>query len=168
MSGATPGQAAYEAYRAAVMAPMPKWDELSHQAKLAWEAAAQAGYAAIAAQEPHAPELATLRADLADAEALLARWPKCPAGCNCRVGTEDADVNECGCDGPCTTGWEPQPAPELAAKLRETAANNIRLRDGIAELARTLDTSAAATRPSRKSDIESEIAIALRRLLEGQ
>lgn len=49
-----------------------------------------------------APELAMLRADLADAEAQLARWPKCPAGCGCRIGTEDADARECGCDGPCT------------------------------------------------------------------
>jgi hypothetical protein len=38
----TPGQAAYEAYRAAVFSSMPKWGELSHQAKGGWEAAAQA------------------------------------------------------------------------------------------------------------------------------
>lgn len=25
----------------------------------------------------------------------------CPEGCGCRVGTEDADRFECGCDGPC-------------------------------------------------------------------
>jgi hypothetical protein len=57
---------------------------------------------------------AMLRADLADAEALLARWPKCPAGCNCRIGIpEDADANECGCDGPCNA--EPQPAPGTEA-----------------------------------------------------
>jgi hypothetical protein len=28
----------------------------------------------------------------------------CPEGCGCRVGTEDADRFECGCDGPCTEG----------------------------------------------------------------
>jgi hypothetical protein len=42
------------------------------------------------------------------------------------------------------------------------------LRDGITALARDLDASAAATRPSKKSNIESEIAIALRKLLEGK
>ena len=42
-----------------------------------------------------------LRADLADAEAQLARWPRCPEGCGCRLGTEDADARECACDGPC-------------------------------------------------------------------
>jgi hypothetical protein len=25
----------------------------------------------------------------------------CEEGCGCRYGTEDADVRECGCDGPC-------------------------------------------------------------------
>ncbi len=34
------GKANYEGYRAAVMAPMPKWDELSYQAKLGWDAGA--------------------------------------------------------------------------------------------------------------------------------
>jgi hypothetical protein len=54
---------------------------------------------------------AMLRADLADAEAQLAKWPRCPAGCSCRAGIgDDADRNECGCDGPCN-GGEP-PAPE--------------------------------------------------------
>jgi uncharacterized protein (DUF4415 family) len=34
------GKANYEGYRAAIMAPMPKWDELSYQAKLGWDAGA--------------------------------------------------------------------------------------------------------------------------------
>lgn len=25
----------------------------------------------------------------------------CPAGCGCRLWTEDADARDCGCDGPC-------------------------------------------------------------------
>lgn len=25
----------------------------------------------------------------------------CPAGCGCRLGTDDADARECGCDGGC-------------------------------------------------------------------
>lgn len=53
---------------------------------------------------------AMLRADLADAEAQLARWPRCPAGCNCRIGIDDdPDRNECGCDGPCNGGEQPAP-----------------------------------------------------------
>lgn len=48
---------------------------------------------------------AMLRADLAAAEAQLAKWPRCPSGCSCRIGFEDdADRNECGCDGPCNGG----------------------------------------------------------------
>lgn len=27
---------------------------------------------------------------------------RCPVGCGCRLGTDDADRRECGCDGPCT------------------------------------------------------------------
>src|SRR6266567_3715139 len=34
------GKVNYEGYRAAGMVPMPKWDELSYQAKLAWDAGA--------------------------------------------------------------------------------------------------------------------------------
>lgn len=30
----------------------------------------------------------------------------CPEGCGCRLGTQDADARECGCDGPCTGGQE--------------------------------------------------------------
>lgn len=39
---------------------------------------------------------------------------RCPEGCGCRLGTDDAARRECGCDGPCTTGWEPQPVPAPA------------------------------------------------------
>lgn len=88
--------------------------------------------AVVAAQERPAPgdarELAMLRADLADAEAQLVKWPKCPAGCSCRLGIEDdADRNECGCDGPCNGG--PRPAPELAAEVKRLSAENAALRD---------------------------------------
>ena len=27
--------------------------------------------------------------------------PPCPGGCGCRLGTDDADRFECGCDGGC-------------------------------------------------------------------
>jgi hypothetical protein len=42
------------------------------------------------------------------------------------------------------------------------------LRDGIAELLADVTKSADATRPSRKSQVEDELAIALRKLLEGK
>ncbi len=32
-------------------------------------------------------------------EAEEEEW--CPERCGCRLGTEDADIHECGCDGPC-------------------------------------------------------------------
>ena len=35
----------------------------------------------------------------------------CPEGCGCRLGTDDADRRECGCDGPCTRDEPPAPAP---------------------------------------------------------
>jgi hypothetical protein len=28
--------------------------------------------------------------------------PMCPEGCGCRLGTDDPDARECGCDGLCT------------------------------------------------------------------
>lgn len=54
-------------------------------------------------------------------------------------------------------------APELAAAMAETR----RLRNGISSLADWLDQSAAATHPSRKSQIELTVAGMLRELLEG-
>lgn len=122
-----------------------------------------------------APELAMLQADLADAEALLARWPKCPAGCSCRIGIEDdPDRNECGCDGPCN--GEEEPAPEVADALvqrEQFAAQNELLterlgllEDGIGNLAAGLKLSATTSRPSKKSDIEGGVASALLSLLD--
>lgn len=69
-------------------------DGLTNGARLLGELAP--AHAALAGQ------LRDALADLADAEALAANWPKCPDGCGCRLGTDDADASECGCDGPCT------------------------------------------------------------------
>jgi hypothetical protein len=52
---------------------------------------------------------------------------------------------------------EPQPAPELAAT---------KLREGVEQLAKDVTASADATAPSKKSSIEYEVAIQLRKLLE--
>ena len=139
MNGVTPGQAALaDAWDAQAL----KCDEAAQLPGLAKAAVLEQSTfaaqlrdcarqlrAAIAAQQPQpAPGIplrsdietvAMLRADLDDAEAQLAKWPKCPAGCSCRFGYEgDSDRNECGCDGPCNGGE--QPAPELAAAMGET------------------------------------------------
>jgi hypothetical protein len=50
---------------------------------------------------------------------------------------------------------------------REFWAGLDALRDGVAALAARLEISAAATRPSRKSDIEDQLAAELRGLLEA-
>lgn len=54
----------------------------------------------------------------------------------------------------------PVPDSDAAAGIR-------RYREGITELIADLEASAAATAPSRKSQIEHEIAIGLRKLLEA-
>lgn len=116
MTAATPGQAAYEAHAGKMGGRRDAWGELPATYRDAWEAAAQAAIdaflagdsvsaesirEALAAHEQPAPGLAMLRADLADAEAQLAKWPRCPEGCGCRLATEDPFGRECGCDGPC-------------------------------------------------------------------
>jgi hypothetical protein len=103
----------------AIPEPTAMVPEVWREAVKNWREAYYA-QAATAAQQPQpAGEVAMLRADLADYEALLAKWPKCPAGCSCRLGLpEDADANECGCNGPCNGGE--QPAPDLAAAMTET------------------------------------------------
>jgi hypothetical protein len=53
-----------------------------------------------------------LRAELDAAPPLFSAWPKCPDGCGCRLGTEDADARECGCDGPCTTECQENGYPD--------------------------------------------------------
>jgi len=57
--------------------------------------------------------------------------PLCPGGCGCRLGTDDADRRECGCDGGCCDGQDwfgvgdadagtlPQAASELATLLAD-------------------------------------------------
>lgn len=65
-----------------------------------------------------------------------------------------------GAEGKSATGAD-------AAWIRERAAETLRLRGRIADIARALAASAAATAPSRKSEIEREIAARIRGVLEG-
>lgn len=39
-----------------------------------------------------------------------AALPLCPTGCGCRVGSDDPDGSDCGCDGPCRT-WRGEITP---------------------------------------------------------
>jgi len=168
VSAATPGQAAYEALGRAAQRRLQvfegtPWHALDDDTWADWENIAAC---AIAAQEPHAaPELQAVESvylyhwrfdrgeeyglfrDKADAEAAAeARRAESP-------GEGLFEVL-----GMAILGRpEPEPAPELAA-----------LREGITALASDLDASARATSPSKKSNIEAECAIALRKLLEGE
>jgi hypothetical protein len=45
-----------------------------------------------------------------DAAPDTAPEARCPEGCGCRLGTDDADRRECGCDGPCTGTAAPDTA----------------------------------------------------------
>ena len=86
-------------------------------------------------------------------------------------------LSECGCRmcDPQRHGL-PQAALDLAraetAAIRAAAANTARelaeLRERISDLAEQVTASARATEPSRKSQIEHELAIELRKLLEDQ
>lgn len=69
------------------------------------------------------------RERLREAHDGLDRWPRCPDGCGCRLGTEDADARECACAGPCCTQCRENGYPD-APSYRDTA---------IAELAQAQD-----------------------------
>ena len=160
MSAATPGQAAFEAWEALIAPPGKPmtWESLqgaeSRDYRTAWEAAAQAAigehirelsaarvdpgdvsprYAAeAAAQEPPAPELAGLRGALAAVIALT----------DASVGHPDiADFDNAGRlltrinqTARAALGQPADDPVDSWARLRETAADNIRLRGLLAEI----------------------------------
>ena len=41
------------------------------------------------------------RKPMSTTETTAPENPPCPGGCGCRLGTDDADRFECGCDGGC-------------------------------------------------------------------
>lgn len=114
-----------------------------------------------------AAAMAVLQRDLADAEAEIARWPRCPSGCRCRVGTDDADALECGCDGPCTSGWDaPKPASAIgtdhgpvALRPALSATVVIAAPDPIGDDVRTTMTAAFAQDGLRAVFVENATAI---------
>jgi hypothetical protein len=118
------------------------WRRLGNDDATYWADIAEA---VLAAREQPPPGDRAFRADLVDAMLL---WS----------GRDREDADECAAELAAILDKHPapQPAPGLAA-----------LRHGIAALAADLSASADATRPSRKSQLEDEFAIALRRLLES-
>jgi hypothetical protein len=64
-----------------------------------------------------------LRGQLAATDAIAGQWPRCPDGCGCRLGTEDAEAGECGCDGPCTTECRENGYPD-APSYRDQAVKH--------------------------------------------
>lgn len=163
--GPGPGQAAYEALRH-VTEVIEEAALGGTDADVAVAAGAALGIArhALAAQEQPAPGLAAALADLeseirdvtrevARCRSPLDPCPFCEREITRAMKAIAAYALDCAEYG---RTLQPDPDPALAA-----------LRSGITGLIRELDESAAATRPSRKSDIEFETAIALRRLLEG-
>jgi hypothetical protein len=107
--------------------PAEPWDQLPSWLREKWESIAQAaidwrraGDAAPTAEDfGNAADIMRLRDELAkvqrergeaedEVRELLRAWPRCPAGCNCRIGVaDDPDRNECGCDGPCNDDGGP-------------------------------------------------------------
>lgn len=69
---------------------------------------------------------------------LLDAWPKCPDGCGCRIGTEDADRLDCGCGGPCCTACRENGYPDEPS-YRDAATAD--LRDLAAEILAAFDAS---------------------------
>lgn len=112
MSEMTPGCAAYEAWWRIALprthpfdGPPEAPDSTYEQDREAWDAAGRAG----AEADP--------------------RWPRCPDGCECRLGTDDADARECGCDGPCTAECRENgypDAPSYRDLAVEAVAGNLR------------------------------------------
>lgn len=40
-------------------------------------------------------------------------WPVCPNGCGCRMNTEDAEVKDCACAGPCVMECQENGYPDV-------------------------------------------------------
>lgn len=64
-----------------------------------------------------------LREQVAATDAIAGQWPRCPDGCGCRLGTEDAEAGECGCDGPCTAECRENGYPD-ASSYRDQAVKH--------------------------------------------
>lgn len=132
MTAPTPGQAAHDAWCAEA-----DWDELDDEARALWEDAAQAaitvhelpGYvtwfrvqltAVTAERDDLKRKLGYCETDLRTALTVAESWPRCPDGCGCLMGRDDAADSECGCDGPCAMECRENGYPD-AASYRDIA-----------------------------------------------
>jgi len=111
------GQTVYDAHHATMHEQTGRrgshhkaYESLTPAVRARYEAAGQAVAGPLEAENARLRDaLAAMQRERDEAEdenrKLLRAWPRCPAGCNCRVGVEDdPDRNECGCDGPCNGG----------------------------------------------------------------
>lgn len=185
-----PAQAAYEALRESQVARIGGgrafggWGVLTSAEREDFYAAAQAAIGAsglrrerdaarqdaaalrelIGAGQPTlARQLLEAREELATLRAALACWPLCPDGCGCRLGLEDADARECGCDGPCTQECRENGYPD-AKSYRDLAVAHVMddlaeansligdLREDAAQLHPRLDRYRAALEDIRDGD----------------
>ena len=132
----TPGQAAYEASIGIIRddfdGPPWAWETLPPRHRKVFDVAGEAAIEAsgLRAELNEAKgHLARCAEDISDLEwQILRGWPKCPDGCGCRLGTEDADARECGCDGPCTMECRENDYPD-APSYRDLA-----VKDALAEV----------------------------------
>jgi len=70
-------------------------------------------------------ELGRLEADYQELQATQDRqWARCPDGCGCRLATDDAAKQECGCDGPCTMECQENGYPD-APSYRDLAVRRV-------------------------------------------
>jgi hypothetical protein len=111
------GQVVYEAHHAVMHEQTGRrqshhkaYENLTPKVRARYVAAGQAVAGPLEADNARLRDaLAAVQRERDEAEdenrKLLRAWPRCPAGCNCRVGVEDdPDRNECGCEGPCNGG----------------------------------------------------------------
>jgi hypothetical protein len=120
-----------------------------------------------AAKEPQpAPELAMDDDDFFDSVTAAIKPQPAPSLTEAPFGTVPGDYDEWPDPENPVTGRTPGAAEPVPLGTAWRLLNE--LRDGVTALAADLDASAAATRPSKKSTIEDELAIALRKLLEDE
>jgi hypothetical protein len=147
MTAPTPGQALYEVISGRFaddddITDWSEWGELEDSAREVYE---DAGQAAIVA-DPEVRAFHRLVAEIAGYAAgegmahgalgeiqgkartlLFGDTPvsgRCPGGCGCRLGTDDAERRECGCVGPCATGRDARAEGIDQHNLKEHGSDN--------------------------------------------
>ena len=173
----TPGQLAYEgfvAFQPGDDVRFETWQEKDEtgdrhvMGRADWEAAGQAvvawQQAAIAAQQPQAaPESVPWRQGRTQPRNIYARTGGGDWKADLMIGQLDTAAAAAEAVRAHNAALGEQPAPELADAMGETRE----LREGIAALIDGLKTTAAATHPSKKSEIEFALIRKLTAILEA-